>query len=141
MAINTNPNKRLAIKHVRDKAKSAYEKQDKCHICGSTKELELHHTTSLTLLFDKWAKEYGYDITTDAGVIAVRDEFIESHHSEIYIEVFTLCAKHHKLLHRIFGMKPLLHTSEKQNRWIEKQVAKALGLTTEEPQGIFSKFL
>jgi len=52
VAINTN--KRVAIKHVRDRAKSAYVKQDHCFICGSEDDLELHHTTSLTLLFDKW---------------------------------------------------------------------------------------
>ena len=139
MAVNTN--KRLAVKHVRDRAKSAYEKQSECHICGSTEELELHHTTSLTALLEKWAKGMGYDISTDAGIIAVRDEFIESHRSEIYEEVFTLCAHHHKLLHRVFGIKPPLQTAQKQNRWIEKQKAKALGLVEEKPIGAFSKFL
>lgn len=140
MAANTG-NKRLAVKHVRDRAKSAYEKQSECHICGSTEELELHHTSSLTILLDNWAKERGYDISTDAGILEVRDEFIDSHRSEIYDEVFTLCNKHHQLLHKIFGIKPPLHTAQKQNRWIEKQKAKALGLETEKPVGLFSKFL
>ena len=142
MAANTNTNKRLAIKHVRDKAKSAYKKQSQsqCHICGATEELELHHTNSLTLLFDKWANSRGYDITTDDGVIAVRDEFIDEHRSEIYDQVFTLCAKHHQALHRIFGIAPPLTTSEKQIRWIEKQKAKALGLVTEPTKSSFSSF-
>lgn len=141
MAANTNTNKRLAVKHVRDKAKSAYEKKDVCHICGSTTELELHHTNSLSLLFDKWAKEMGHDISTDAGVLEVRDAFIEAHHSEIYVEVFTLCNKHHVKLHQVFGKAPALSTSQKQNRWIEKQKAKALGLEPDEPKpGLFSKF-
>jgi len=140
MAANTG-NKRLAVKHVRDRAKSAYEKQSECHICGSTEELELHHTSSLTILLDNWAKERGYDISTDDGILEVRDEFIDSHRSEIYDEVFTLCNKHHQLLHKIFGIKPLPHTAQKQNRWIEKQKAKALGLEVEKPAGIFSKFL
>lgn len=142
MAVNTN--KRLAVKHVRDRAKSAYEKSSECHICGSIEELELHHTNSLSLLFDKWAKEMGYDISTDAGVLAVRDEFIEEHRSEIYEEVFTLCAKHHKNLHRVFGISPPLHTAQKQGRWIERQKAKVLGLEIPEenkPKISFAKFL
>lgn len=138
MAVNTG-NKRLAIKHVRDKAKAAYQKQTKCFICGSSAELELHHTTSLSILFDNWAKEKGYDITTDAGVLEVREEFIDSHHSEIYVEVFTLCNKHHVRLHGIFGKAPPLHTAKKQIAWIEKQKAKALGLVPES-KGSFSSF-
>lgn len=143
MAVNTN--KRLAVKHVRDRAKSAYEKQSECHICGSMVDLELHHTNSLSILFDNWAKERGYDISSDAGVLDVRDEFIDEHYSEIYVEVFTLCAKHHQMLHRIFGKAPALTTAAKQNRWIEKQKAKALGIEIEaadqvKPKGIFSQF-
>lgn len=145
MAVNTN--KRLAVKHVRDRAKSAYEKQGECHICGSIDELELHHTNSLSLLLDKWAKEKDYDISTDDGVIAVRDEFIAEHRSEIYEEVFTLCNKHHVKLHGIFGKAPPLSTAGKQNRWIEKQKAKFTGqeiiaaeVSVSKPKGSFSKF-
>lgn len=145
MAVNTN--KRIPIKHVRDRAKSAYDKKDVCHICGSTEDLELHHTSSLTLLFEKWVREKGYDTSTDEAVIAIRDEFIDAHRSEIYDEVFTLCNKHHVNLHRVFGKAPLLSTAEKQNRWIEKQKAKFLGLdplpaedSTKPKKGTFSKF-
>lgn len=144
MAINTN--KRVAVKHVRDRAKSAYEKQGECHICSSMEELELHHTHSLTLLLEKWAKEFGHDISTDENVIAIRDEFINEHRSEIYEEVYTLCAKHHQALHRIFGKAPSLMTAEKQNRWIEKQKAKISGIEINsakdpKPKLSFSKFL
>lgn len=138
MAVNTR--KRDPIKHVRDKAKSAYEKSDSCHICGSTEELELHHTNSLTLLFEKWAKERGYPLDTDDEVIAVREEFIDDHRSEIYDEVFTLCNKHHLALHRIFGKSPILSTAPKQNNWIAKQKAKAMGLEVEQSSASFSKF-
>jgi len=138
MAINTN--KRVAVKHVRDRAKSAYDKKGECFICKTSSELELHHTTSLTLLLNKWAKEHNYPIDTDEEVIAIRDEFIDAHHSEIYVEVFTLCAKHHQALHRVFGKAPPLHTTQKQIRWIEKQVAKANGLAPEKKAGAFSAF-
>jgi len=149
MAANTNTNKRVAVKHVRDRAKSAYEKQSECHICGSTEELELHHLQSLTLLLEKWARDNKIDISTDAAIIAVRDDFIDQHHCEIYEEVFTLCNKHHVKLHGVFGKAPLPITAPKQMRWIEKQKAKVLGIEPmqEEPseskkptKGTFSKF-
>jgi hypothetical protein len=140
--MGTNTNKRIPVKWIRDGAKSAYEKQSECHICGSTTELELHHTNSLTLLLEKWAKENGHDLSTDADVLAVRDMFIDAHHSEIYVEVFTLCLKHHQKLHGVFGKAPALSTAEKQNRWIEKQKAKVLGLdpADDKPKGAFSNF-
>jgi 5-methylcytosine-specific restriction endonuclease McrA len=140
--MGTNTNKRIGVKWVRDKAKSAYEKQSECHICGSTEELELHHTNSLTLLLEKWAKDNNYDISSDEGIVSVRNEFIDAHHSEIYVEVFTLCAKHHQKLHGVFGKAPALSTAEKQNRWIEKQKAKVLGIESadDKPKGSFSAF-
>jgi 5-methylcytosine-specific restriction endonuclease McrA len=136
----TNTSKRIPVKWIRDGAKSAYEKKDVCHICGSQTDLELHHTNSLTLLLEKWAKEMGKDISTDESVLAVRDEFIDAHHSELYDMVFTLCNKHHQKLHSVFGKAPPLSTSDKQNRWIEKQKAKALGLVTDSAKGSFSAF-
>lgn len=138
MAVNTN--KRIAVKHVRDKAKGAYDKQDTCHICGSNQDLELHHTHSLTLLLEKWAAETGHDISTDEEVIAIRDEFIEAHRSEIYEEVFTLCNKHHVQLHSIYGKAPPLSSASKQNGWIEKQKAKFLGISQTVEKGSFSDF-
>jgi 5-methylcytosine-specific restriction endonuclease McrA len=138
MAINTN--KRVAVKHIRDRAKSAYDKKDICFICGYTDDLELHHLNSLTLLLDKWAKENGHSLATDEEVIAIRDEFIEAHHSEIYVEVFTLCNKHHVKLHSVFGKAPALTSAPKQSRWIEKQVTKANGLEPEKKAGSFSSF-
>jgi hypothetical protein len=139
MAANTN--KRVAIKHVRDRAKSAYEKKECCHICSSSDSLELHHTTSLTLLLDKWSRDTGNPIDTDEQVLAIRDQFIEEHRSEIYEEVFTLCLKHHQKLHSVFGKAPPLNSSTKQNRWIEIQKAKALGIVDDTKKvGSFSKF-
>lgn len=122
MAKNTN--NRISIKWVRDKAKAAYEKKDTCYICGTKHDLELHHLHSLTLLLNGWAAKKHYDITTDDGIIAVRDEFISEHHREIYDEVFTLCSKHHILLHGVYGKSPSLSSATKQYSWIEKQKAK-----------------
>lgn len=114
-------NKRDCIKWVRDRAKKTYVKADTCHICGSTESLELHHYSSLTNLFETWAKTKGYDISTDNGVLAVRDDFIAEYRKQIYDDVVTLCKKHHLLLHSIYGGKPALATADKQSRWVEKQ--------------------
>lgn len=122
MAKNTN--KRIGVKWVRDKAKAAYQKQGACYICGTTEDLELHHLHSITVLLNTWAKANGYDISTDEGILAVRDEFIETHHDEIYDKVFTLCNRHHIALHGVYGKTPQPGSEPKQERWIEAQKAK-----------------
>ena len=137
--MSANTNKRISVKWIRDGAKSAYDKKDVCFICNSSEDLELHHTSSLTLLLEKWAKTSNIDISTDDAVLAIRARFIEEHTSELYDEVFTLCLKHHQKLHGIFGKAPPLHTAQKQVNWVTKQKAKALGLVPES-KGSFSKF-
>lgn len=145
MAVNTN--KRIAVKWIRDKAKAAYQKQDHCYICGTSSDLELHHTHSITLLLNKWASDQNYDVSTDDGILAVRDEFIAAHKHEIYEAVYTLCNKHHVALHRVYGKSPVLSSAAKQGTWIETQKHKIeTGDTTVYKQdtirtiGIFSKF-
>lgn len=125
MAKNTN--KRIPVKWVRDRAKSAYEKQGCCYICGTSEDLELHHTHSITLLLERWVASKGYDVSTDEGILAVRDEFIDSHHEEIYEEVYTLCNPHHVKLHSVYGKAPALNTAKLQSQWIEKQKSKSSG--------------
>ena len=124
MAKNTNNNNRIPVKWVRDKAKKAYDKKEFCYICGTTEDLELHHLYSITLLLEEWAEKNNHDISTDDGILAVRDEFIEAYKKEIYDDVFTLCNKHHVKLHGIYGKKPEKHTAPKQARWLELQKQK-----------------
>lgn len=123
MAVNTN--KRIPVKWVRDRAKSAYTKLSNCYICETTNELELHHTHSITLLLQNWSKQNNIDISTDEAILAVRDRFIQEHHSQIYTDVFTLCNKHHVALHAVFGKAPSLTSALKQRNWIELQKAKS----------------
>jgi hypothetical protein len=123
MARNTG-NKRIPVKWVRDKAKAAYNKKDTCYICGSTVDLELHHTHSMTLLLTEWAYKMGYDISTDEGIVEVRDEFIATYHKEIYNDVYTLCNSHHVDLHGVYGKSPSLLSASKQGIWIERQKTK-----------------
>jgi 5-methylcytosine-specific restriction endonuclease McrA len=140
MAKNTG-NNRIPVKWVRDKAKSAYEKKDHCYICNCSEDLELHHTHSITLLLEEWARLNKYDISTDDGILAVRDEFIEAHKKEIYDEVYTLCNRDHVKLHSIYGKKPPKHTASKQVLWIERQKEKHLNPDTEsKPAKVLGSF-
>jgi len=142
MAKNTN--KRIAVKWVRDRAKSAYTKQDCCYVCGTNVDLELHHLHSITTLLEKWATLNGFDIDTDSGILAVRDQFIEEHHSELYEQVYTLCNPHHVALHGIYGKAPPVGSEPKQKRWIEIQREKFLkgeNVKTVSYGSFFSEFL
>jgi len=139
MAKNTS-NARIPVKWVRDKAKAAYEKADTCYVCGTTQDLELHHFHSVTLLLNAWAVKKGYDIGTDAGILAVRDEFIAEHHDELYNQVRTLCNPHHVRLHATFGKAPPAGSEPRQSRWCDRQQAKAQGKTLETTSSFFSEF-
>ena len=146
MAKNTGESgrARIAVKWIRDKAKSAYTKQNVCYICGCMEDLELHHVYSITRLLERWSEQKGYDTSTDQGILAVRDEFIAEHQREIYELVYTLCNKHHVQLHGVYGKKPQFGTETKQSNWIEKQKAKFLSgdgfKEAVKASGGFSKF-
>jgi hypothetical protein len=75
-------------------------------------------------LLESWASRGGHDISTDEAVLAIRDEFIELHHAEIYDLVYTLCNRHHVQLHGIYGKSPSPSSVLKQKRWIELQQEK-----------------
>ena len=139
MAKNTG-NNRIPVKWVRDRAKAAYDKKSECYICKTTEDLELHHTHSITILLENWANNKGYDISTDEGILSVRDEFIEAHQKELYNDVYTLCNKHHVMLHSVYGKKPANSTASKQVRWIELQKDKATGVNKPILGSMFSKF-
>jgi serine protease inhibitor len=49
--------KRDKIKYIRDRAKSAYVKDEECYICGGVETLDFHHFFSVTELLNKWIKE------------------------------------------------------------------------------------
>lgn len=143
MAKNTN--KRIPVKWIRDKAKAAYEKQSRCFICDTTQDLELHHLHSITYLLNTWAERCGHDISTDEGILAVRDEFIADHHSELYEQVYTLCNPHHVKLHGVYGKSPAPASVPKQARWIAIQREKHLNpeerKKTSSYGSFFSEFL
>ena len=113
--------KRDLIKYIRDKAKSRYQKTDKCYICGSETNLDFHHFYSLTELLEEYMRKHNLEITTEEQILKIREEFIEEHFDKIYNKAVTLCHKHHLKLHSIYGKKPKLVTAEKQERWVNIQ--------------------
>ena len=138
MAKNTN--KRIPVKWVRDRAKAAYEKKSECFICDSQKDLELHHLHSITVLLETWAERKGYDISTDEGILAVRDEFISEHREEIYDKVYTLCNRHHVALHGVYGKTPQPGSEARQERWIGIQREKHLSGGKPVPKSSYGSF-
>lgn len=115
------------VKFVRDKAKSKYEKDTKCFICGESENLDFHHFHSLTGLLDKWLRKNKFNPTTDDEIKSIRETFIEQHTHELYEATVTLCHLHHLKLHSIYGKEPDLSTARKQANWVQKQRDKWLG--------------
>jgi len=113
--------KRDLVKYVRDKAKSGYQKETQCYICGETEKLEFHHFYGMTELLETWLKARKITINSAEEIMEVRETFIERHPKEIYNEAATLCKSHHMRLHSIYGKRPKLVTAQKQKRWVNKQ--------------------
>lgn len=128
MAANTK--KRVAVKHIRDGIKSNYKKDCKCAICSTDEKLELHHYTTVSILFKNYVEEHNIPVDTDEEVRAMRDDFYKMYWYELVDYTVTLCEAHHRQLHSIYGREPPLHTAKKQERWVEKQRDKAEGRAT-----------
>tara|TARA_Y100000356_G_C11158728_1_gene234721 strand:+ start:193 stop:564 length:372 start_codon:yes stop_codon:yes gene_type:complete len=112
--------KRDLVKYVRDKAKSGYQKETQCYICGETENLEFHHFYGMTELLESWLKSNKITINSAEEIMKVRVTFIEEHPNELYDEAATLCKAHHMRLHSIYGKRPKLVTAPKQKRWVDK---------------------
>ena len=112
--------KRDLVKYVRDKAKSGYQKETQCYICGETENLEFHHFYGMTELLESWLKSNKITINSAEEIMKVRVTFIEEHPNELYDEDATICKAHHMRLHSIYGKRPKLGTATKQKRWVDK---------------------
>jgi hypothetical protein len=116
---------RDAVKWVRDRAKSRYNKGSECEICGSTENLDFHHYYSVAELLDRWCTKNKLTLKTDDDVLAVRDRFIAEHEYELFEATVTLCNFHHaESLHKIYGKSPGLGTAKKQMNWVKIQKEK-----------------
>lgn len=143
MAANTKY-KRTAIALMRDGIKSNYNKASSCEICGSSNELELHHYHTVSLLVKSFAKEFQLDFNDQEIVLSNRTAFYEKYWEQLVVDTVTLCAEHHKLLHKVYTKEPPLYTSNKQKMWVQKQKEKLLNPTSTEKKikkSGFGKFL
>jgi hypothetical protein len=118
--------KRIPIKYVRDRAKSRYVKDSRCYVCDKDGSLDFHHLYTVDILFDNWLKDNKIIIKNAEDIIAVRDDFIDSHVYEMFEYARTLCKKCHQRLHAVYGQRPALATAEKQERWLDKQRSKRI---------------
>lgn len=113
--------RRDLVKYVRDKAKSKYNKDTQCFICGDTENLDFHHFYGMTELLETWLKSKKITITSADEIMNLRESFIKEYTNEIYHEAATLCKAHHQRLHSIYGKRPKLVTALKQKRWVNIQ--------------------
>ena len=113
--------KRIPIKYVRDRAKRRYAKATNCKICDIDGSLDFHHYFTVDILFDNWLQQEKLIISSVEEIIAVRDDFIDSHIYEMFDYAVTLCRSCHKRLHTVYGQRPSLSTAPKQERWVEIQ--------------------
>ena len=123
-------NTRSVIKWIRDLAKSHYAKDTKCAICGVEHDLEFHHYNTVSLIVNNYVKTNGISVDTNEDILAMRDKFLEDNWHEMVEDAVTLCADHHKLLHKLYGKEPTLNSTEKQRIWVEKQRDKVLNGTS-----------
>ena len=121
MAKNTGELKRIEVKYIRDGIKSKYPEKVFCLICDTTEDLEFHHYHSVDLLWEKWKKANNIKVETAEEIMEVREQFYADHYFELVDDGACLCNEHHKLLHKIYGVKPLLTTAAKQRRWARIQ--------------------
>lgn len=142
MATNTKY-KRTAIALMRDGIKANYKKGSCCEICGCETELELHHYFTVSLLVKNFAKEFHLDFNDEEVVLDNRTAFYEKYWHELVDDIVTLCAEHHKLLHKVYTKEPPLSTASKQKNWVIKQKQKLLNPTEKKAVSKtgFGKFL
>jgi hypothetical protein len=120
MAKNTGGMKRSAIRYIRDGIKANYKYAETCEVCGCTDDLELHHPNTVSLLFDQWCLDKGYNPETKEEILEIRTEFYNEHWHELVDDVMTLCNTHHKALHKVYGSQPPLSTAPKQREWVKR---------------------
>ena len=118
--------KRELVKYIRDYIKKDYKLRDCCYICKTTSSLELHHLYSVSELFSLWCNKNGIkSISTEAEIKSHRVQFAIDYELELsHDNLFTLCAKHHKQLHNLYGQTYANGMVPKIKNWIELQKVK-----------------
>jgi len=118
--------KRLPLKYIRDYIKKDYKLRDCCYICNTTDTLELHHLYSVSELFNAWCVKQGIRaINTEEEILNYRVLFAKDCEEPLsHSNLFTLCGKHHKQLHNIYGQRYSNSMAPKIRNWLELQKVK-----------------
>ena len=117
--------KRDLTKYTRDFIKKDYKQRDKCYICNSTKQLELHHLYSIAELLGSWLKKNNYSIETAELIMELRVIFYKEHKDELNNDnLYTLCKPHHERLHHIYSQRYPNVMVPKIRNWLEIQKRK-----------------
>ena len=97
--------KRFPIKYVRDYIKKDHKVRDKCVICESKTNLELHHLYSLSELWQKWCFDNSFKQVTSVTIIKqLRIKFANDNKKFLNSSnLYTLCKFHHNKLHTLYG--------------------------------------
>ncbi len=116
------------VKFVRASAKTKYHKykKEECYICGCDKDLELHHNIPLSEVIAEYLKENSIKKPTNDE--SLRATILDARSNQIFGEsnLITLCRKHHRALHSLFGRTYNLKTSEKVVRYVQRQKEKMI---------------
>jgi len=115
--------KRFPIKYVRDFIKKEYKLRDECYICKSSEKLELHHLYSVSELFRQWCLDNKiYSIDSVEEITDYRVKFSKDYRQELsHDNLYTLCSKHHKQLHTIYGQTYSNYLVPKIRNWLDIQ--------------------
>jgi len=121
--------KRFPIKYVRDYIKKDYKVRDKCYICGSKDDLELHHLYSLSQLWEIWCKEHNLKQVESVELIKyLRVTFAKDNSKYLNNKnLYTLCRMHHSKLHTFYGQNYSNHLVPKVKKWLDIQKDKLIG--------------
>jgi len=120
--------KRLPLKYIRDSIKSAYKIKDVCYICGTNKDLELHHLHGLSQLWNEWCNENNIiisNIVTVKEMNELRGRFSKDCEESLsHKYLFSLCKVHHLKLHTIYGQHYHNGLTPKILNWLERMKEK-----------------
>lgn len=119
--------KRLSVKYIRDYIKKDYKVKDKCYICNSIENLELHHLYSLSELFNNWCdkNKINTDTITVDSIKQLREIFYKEEEEKLNNNnLYTLCKMHHERLHNIYGQRYSNFLASKVYNWLNIQKEK-----------------
>lgn len=108
---------------VRDYIKKDYIKDDKCFICGSASNLDLHHLYSLSELLNSWLDTNKItEINTVSRANSLRELFVTDNAVALSNNnLVTLCKIHHNMLHTIYGQRYSNYLVPKITNWLTIQ--------------------